>query len=258
MKLVQLSLDKTLTSFLSKISTVAITIALWEAAAFTVGSRSFPHINSVFSDLVNLLQTLAFWKSLGETLLLMSIGFAIGSIVAFAIGLTIALNQGLDRLISSSLNFLRSIPSVVFLPLLVASIGASMRTAIFLTALVVSLKLVIYVSRGVLETEKEHIEFAKLYRLNTLSRIYSIYLPSLISVVSTGFRLTASRAFGTVIASGVIIGTPGIGRDLLYAGANAEYERVFAYVIVMGVIGTLLYSLFNFIERRFIRWRVVL
>ena len=258
MKLVQLFLDKTLTSFLSKISTVAITIALWEAAAFTVDSRSFPHINSVFSDLVNLLQTLAFWKSLGETLLLMSIGFAIGSIVAFAIGLTIALNQGLDRLISSSLNFLRSIPSVVFLPLLVASIGASMRTAIFLTALVVSLKLVIYVSRGVLETEKEHIEFAKLYRLNTLSRIYNIYLPSLISVVSTGFRLTASRAFGTVIASGIIIGTPGIGRDLLYAGANAEYERVFSYVIVMGVIGTLLYSLFNFIERRFIRWRVVL
>jgi ABC-type nitrate/sulfonate/bicarbonate transport system permease component len=188
----------------------------------------------------------------------MSIGFAIGSIVAFAIGLTIALNQGLDRLISSSLNFLRSIPSVVFLPLLVASIGASMRTAIFLTALVVSLKLVIYVSRGVLETEKEHIEFAKLYRLNTLSRIYSIYLPSLISVVSTGFRLTASRAFGTVIASGIIIGTPGIGKDLLYAGANAEYERVFSYVIVMGVIGTLLYSLFNVIERRFIRWRVVL
>lgn len=258
MKLVQLSLDRRLTGILSKVSTVAIAIALWEAAAFTVDSRSFPHIGSVFSDLINLLQTLAFWKSLGETLLLMSIGFAIGSIVAFAIGLTIALNQGLDRLISSSLNFLRSIPSVVFLPLLVASIGASMRTAIFLTALVVSLKLVIYVSRGVLETEKEHIEFAKLYRLNTISRIYSIYLPSLISVVSTGFRLTASRAFGTVIASGIIIGTPGIGKDLLYAGANAEYERVFSYVIVMGVIGTLLYSLFNVIERRFIRWRVVL
>ena len=258
MKLVQLSLDRRLTGILSKVSTVVITIALWEAAAFTVDSRSFPHIGSVFTDLINLLQTLAFWKSLGETLLLMSIGFAIGSIVAFAIGLTIALNQGLDRLISSSLNFLRSIPSVVFLPLLVASIGASMRTAIFLTALVVSLKLVIYVSRGVLETEKEHIEFARLYRLNTISRIYSIYLPSLISVVSTGFRLTASRAFGTVIASGIIIGTPGIGKDLLYAGANAEYERVFSYVIVMGVIGTLLYSLFNVIERRFIRWRVVL
>ena len=106
--------------------------------------------------------------------------------------------------------------------------------------------------------DERDFEFAKLYRLNTLSRIYSIYLPSLISVVSTGFRLTASRAFGTVIASGIIIGTPGIGRDLLYAGANAEYERVFSYVIVMGVIGTLLYSLFNFIERRFIRWRVVL
>ena len=145
----------------------------------------------------------------------------------------------------------------MFLPLLIASIGASAKTAVILCALVVSLKMVIYVLRGVLETEKEHLEFARIYHLTFASRIFSIYLPSLISVVSTGFRLSASRAFGTVIASGIIIGTPGIGRDLLFAEANAEYERVFSYVIVMGIAGTLIYTLFNLIERRFIHWRVI-
>ena len=74
--------------------------------------------------------------------------------------------------------------------------------------------------------------------------------------MSTGFRLSASRAFGTVIASGIIIGTPGLGRDLLFAESNAEYERVFSYVIVLGIVGTSIYSTFNIIESKFIHWRV--
>ena len=258
MKLAQSFLGSMRGAILNKFYTVAITIALWEGAANTVDSRSFPHIGPVISDLFSLFMTLAFWRSLGETLFLATSGFFIGAFFAFGLGLSMALNQNLERLFSSSLNFLRSIPSVVFLPLLVASIGASMRTAIVLTSLVVSLKLVIYVSRGVLETEKEHIEFARLYHLNIFSRINSVYLPSLISVVSTGFRLSASRAYGTVIASGIIIGTPGIGRDLLFAGANAEYERVFSFVIVLGILGTLIYSLFNIVESKFVRWRVTL
>ena len=236
--------------------TLLVTVALWESAAKVVDSRSFPHLKAVVIDLFNLLNTLSFWRSLIETMNLTLIGFALGASLAFLIGLAMALNTMIEQFLTSSINFLRSIPSVVFLPLLVASIGASAKTAIILTALVVSLKLVIYVSRGVLETEREHLEFAKLYRLSLASRILVIYLPSLVSVVSTGFRLSASRAFGTVIASGIIIGTPGIGRDLLIAEANAEYERVFSYVIIMGFSGILIYSLFNLLERRFVHWRV--
>ncbi|CAB4757778.1 unannotated protein [freshwater metagenome] len=236
--------------------TFGITAALWECAALTVNSRSFPHLNSVLLDLLNLIKNIDFWKSLIVTFNLTIIGFVIGALFAFALGLATALNKRLNLLLSSSINFLRSIPSVVFLPLLVASIGASARTAIILTALVVSLKLVIFVSRGVLETEMEHIEFAKIYHLSTFSKICNIYIPSLFSVVSTGFRLSASRAFGTVIASGIIIGTPGLGRDLLFAESNAEYERVFSYVIILGIVGTLIYATFNVIERQFIHWRV--
>ena len=231
-------------------------VLIWELAAFIVDSKSFPHIAPVLLDLIELLGTFEFWRSLVLTLYLTTIGFTIGALFAFLLGLAVALNKKINLLFSSSIYFLRSVPSVVFLPLLVASIGSSSRTVIFLTALVVSLKLVIFVSRGVLETEKEHLEFAKLYNLSNLARIRDIYLPSLISVVSTGFRLTASRAFGTVIAAGIIIGTPGLGREMLFAESNAEYERVFSYVIVLGLSGTLIYSFFNFIENRFIHWRV--
>jgi len=252
----QSSLNRMKIQIPNKVLTFVAGIIIWESAAGVVNSRSFPHIGGVLFDLVELLKTFEFWKSLVVTFNLTLIGFAIGAGFAFALGLATALNKKLDLLFSSSITFLRSVPSVVFLPLLIASIGASSRTAIILTALVVSLKLVIFVSRGVLETEKEHIEFAKLYHLSFFATICNIYIPSLFSVVSTGFRLSASRAFGTVIASGIIIGTPGLGRDLLFAESNAEYERVFSYVIVLGIVGTSIYSTFNIIESKFIHWRV--
>jgi len=250
------SLDSMKVRVPNQFLTVVTGVLIWELAALVVDSKSFPHLLPVLNDLVELLKTFEFWKSLVLTLYLTIIGFLIGAAFAFLIGLATALNKRINLLFSSSIYFLRSVPSVVFLPLLVASIGSSSRTAVILTALVVSLKLVIFVTRGVLETEKEHLEFAKLYHLSTFSRITNIYLPSLVSVVSTGFRLSASRAFGTVIAAGIIIGTPGLGRELLFAESNAEYERVFSYVIILGMSGTLIYSFFNFIESKFIHWRV--
>ena len=256
MNLVQSSLDKLNFRVPNKLLTLAAGIVIWESAASIVNSKSFPHVDVVLMDLIKLIKTFEFWKSLAVTINLTIVGFVIGAIFAFMLGLATALNKKIDLLFSSSIYFLRSVPSVVFLPLLVATIGSSSKTAVILTALVVSLKLVIFVYRGVQETEKEHLEFAKLYHLDALSRIYNIYLPSLISVVSTGFRLSASRAFGTVIASGLIIGTPGLGRELLFAEANAEYQRVFSYVFLLGMSGILIYSFFNFIESRFIHWRV--
>jgi len=88
------------------------------------------------------------------------------------------------------------------------------------------------------------------------SKLSAIYLPSVISIAGTGLRLSASRAFGTVIACGIVIGAPGLGQGLLMAESNAQYERVFSYVIILGLLGTSIYSLFNFLENRLFKWRV--
>jgi len=77
----------------------------------------------------------------------------------------------------------------------------------------------------------------------------------MISILGTGMRLSASRAFGTVVAAGIITGSPGLGSAMGAAAASTNYPRVFSYVLVMGIVGTFIYSGFSFFENRLFRWR---
>jgi ABC-type nitrate/sulfonate/bicarbonate transport system permease component len=142
------------------------------------------------------------------------------------------------------------------LPLLIASIGSSSRTAVILASIVVTFKLVTFVIRGIQQTDPRLIDLAKIMNLPVRDQVGLMYLPSAVAIAGTGLRLSASRAFGTIIAAGLVAGTPGLGLDLLMAESAANYPRMFSYVIVMGFAGSAIYSIFTKLERKLVHWRV--
>jgi ABC-type nitrate/sulfonate/bicarbonate transport system permease component len=231
-------------------------LGLWESAAWLVRSGSFPHSWSVLEDTFQLLNTLSFWTDFLSTMGIAIAGFVLGSLIALFLGIVIGLNQFVEKSTRGSINFLRVIPSIVLLPLLIASIGSSPRTAVILTAFVVTFTFITYVVRGIMDTESQHVETIRLMKLSKLHQIIYLYLPSTLSLLGTGIRLSASRAFGTVVAAGIVAGTPGLGSKLYLAQTNANIERVFSYAVVMGVTGVFLYSVFSLLESRLFRWRV--
>ena len=85
-----------------------------------------------------------------------------------------------------------------------------------------------------------------------------LYLPSIFSILGTAMRLSSSRAFATVVAAGILTGTPGLGSSLGLASSSANNLRVFSYVIIMGLVGIVIYSLFTLIENRFSHWQRVI
>ena len=240
----------------NRLAIIVISFLLWEVACAIAGVENFPHSWIVLSDLIPLTFTLNFWKSLVITLTISLFGFLVGTFTAVVIGASITIWNSGEKITRSSINFFRSIPSVVFLPLLIASIGASIRTSAILTTLVVTLMSITYVIRGVQDTDPLLDESTRLVGLKSVDRIRFLFLPSMISTLGSGMRLSASRAFGTVIAAGIITGSPGLGSAMGAAVSSSNYPRVFSYVIVMGIVGTVIYSGFTFLENKFFRWRV--
>lgn len=230
--------------------------SLWELAALVVSSNSFPHSWSVLADFSTLVTETIFWKDLSLTLWIALLGFLVGTVAALTIGISIGLSREAELASRGTLNFVRVIPSVVLLPLLIASIGSSARTAVILSAFVVTFTFVTYVVRGIADTEKQLIEASKLMQLPRKAQVFYLYLPSTVSLLGTGMRLCASRAFGTVVAAGIVAGTPGLGSRLYLAQANADTNRVFSYVFVMGITGVLIYSSFTAVEKRLFKWKV--
>lgn len=237
------------------VAIAVISFALWEIASAIANVRNFPHSWIVLGDLAALLLSMGFWKTLGITLGISMIAFIVGTILALILGISISLWKSGEQVTNGSINFLRSIPSVVFLPLLIASIGASVKTSVILTVFVVTFISVTFVVRGINDTDPLLIETTHTLGLSTVNRIRFMYLPSTLSILGTGMRLSASRAFGTVVAAGLITGSPGLGSALGFANSASNFPRVFSYVVVMGIVGVLIYSSFTLMENKFIHWR---
>ncbi len=246
-----------LVSKLSKYLAIGLlSFLIWEAAALVVRGAGFPHSWNVAEEITSLVKTSSFWADFAATIWISTSGFLLGILVALLLGLLIGLNKNIEISARGTLNFIRVIPSVVLLPLLIASIGSSARTAVILSAFVVASTFITYVIRGIADTEKQLIDTSRLIRLPQYAQIFFLYLPSTISLLGTGMRLSASRAFGTAVTAGIVAGTPGLGARLYMAQANSDVNRVFAYVFAMGFTGVVIYSLFTRLENRLFKWKI--
>ena len=232
-----------------------ISLIFWETCAWIVGSESFPNTKVVLIDFMKLIRFSTFWGELIITLIISIISLVTALIFALLIGSLVVLFKQGDLATRRVFNFVRAIPSVVLLPLLIASIGSTIITALVLTIMVVTFLLLNYVIRGFQDIDSEIMDQATIMKMSAADRVRNVYIPSTVSALGTGLRLSANRAFGTVIAAGLVAGTPGLGLGLLLAQSSANYPRVFSYVFVMGIFGTLIYNLFTKIEKAFVKWK---
>jgi len=237
---------------------MAVTVSgfvLWELACFIANVDSFPHSWQIASDFIPLMFTFFFWESVSITIIISLCGFIFGTSIALLLGILVVLWSSGENATRGTINFFRAIPSVVFLPLLISTIGASVKTSVILTTLVVTLMTINYVIRGVQGVDPLLKESARYSRLNVFDRILILYLPSMISTLGSAMRLACARAFGTVVAAGIIVGGPGLGSAMGAAASSANHSRVFSYAITMGIIGVLIYSGFTYVENKVFRWR---
>ena len=228
-----------------------LSILLWESASYFALSSHFPHIWIVVKDLFNLAFTLAFWKSLLITFLIAALGFTLGLLIAVSLGSFLALNRIFESRSRSVFNFLRSLPSVALLPLLIATWGSSLRTVLILTSFVVTCKLLLFVIRGIRDMNPALIEATEILHLPWHVKVGRVYIPSLMTILGSGAILAGDLAFVSVVFSGILAGTPGIGSAFLRAEVTGDVVRVFSYVIVMGLTGSLIYHSLLYLERVF-------
>lgn len=231
-----------------------IGLVLWVVLGELFGSSSFPHPFAVLGRFPVYLTDLEFWSQTVTTLILTVAGLGLGAALALIFGVALARSKFVELSSLGTVYFLRSIPAIVLLPLFVASLGASSVVTILLTALVVFLKLVVFVNQGVRDIDPVRFELTKLMRLRRRDALTLVVLPSILVLLGTGIRLSAQRAYGAVIAAGLLIGTPGLGSSLRLAQINNDVEGVFALALTVALVGVGIFYALLLVERRVAPW----
>ncbi|XVU29144.1 ABC transporter permease [Actinoplanes sp. CA-054009] len=235
---------------------LAAAVALLELLprAGIVDSRFLPPFSAMVRSLATQLTTGGFWTATGQTLRGWALGLAIAMAAGIAVGVVVGSVPLLRALTASTIEFLRPIPSVALIPLVVLIYGSEMPSALVLVVYASFWQVLVQVLYGVADVDPVVRDTARSYRFSRRAIVRTVIWPTAMPYVVTGFRLAASVALILEITAELIIGVPGLGRSIGVAQSSGAVAETYALVLVVGVIGVLVNVLARAVEKRALRW----
>jgi ABC-type nitrate/sulfonate/bicarbonate transport system permease component len=228
----------------------------WELIPRTgiVEPRFLPPASEVLATLLRALGLTAFWVSVGETMLAWFLGLLIAVIAAVVLGFLIGSSAFLAKATNSTVEFLRPIPSVALIPLAVLMFGVKIESSLMLIIYASFWQVFIQVLYGVADIDMVANNTAKSYGLGRMARIRYVVFPTALPYLMTGVRLAAAVALILAITAELIIGSPGLGREIALAQSGGAISGMYALVLATGLIGVLINLLMRFIEKKTLSW----
>lgn len=235
---------------------VIVFLGAWELLPILgiIEAKYLPPASEVIIALGRDFGLTAFWISVGDTLLAWAIGLAMATVLALVLGMLIGMSAFLRRFTNSSIEFLRPIPSVALIPLAVLLYGVKIESSLLLIVYACFWQVLIQVLYGVADVDNVAMQTARSYKFSTWQRIKDVVFPTVLPYLMTGIRLGAAVALILAITAELIIGAPGLGREIALAQSGGAISGMYALILATGLLGMLINVGMRIIERRVLGW----
>ncbi len=233
----------------------AFAILAWQLiAAGPMAGSALPTATATFAELFSLLPTPEFWADVGSTVLVALGGFAAALVTGVVIGIAVATSPLTMHATRAILEFLKPIPPIVLLPLVVLVLGPTTDMGLFLVFYGCALPIIMQTASGVFDVDPVTIATARSFSMGRFEVLWRIVLPSAMSYIGTAVRITVPASLIIAVVAGLLGGGPGLGNSLLRAQLSGSQTQLFAYVIALGVLGLLFQAVSEETERRVLHW----
>jgi len=219
-----------------------------------VPGRYVPPTSRIAVALADQASRSGFWRALVDTLRTWALGLLIAVVAGVAAGVAIGSVPALRAIASSTVEFLRPIPSVALIPLVVVLYGIGITSTVVLVVYASFWQVLVQVLHGVADVDPVARDTARSYRLGRRRQIVHLVWPTALPYVVTGVRLAASVALVLAITGELVIGSPGLGSAIAVAQASDAVPAMYALIVVTGLIGLLANLLTRAVERRVLAW----
>ncbi|MGH8324100.1 MAG: ABC transporter permease, partial [Steroidobacteraceae bacterium] len=168
---------------------------------------------------------------IGISLMRVVIGFGIGAAIGTLLGLVMGLWGGFNGVVEPYVEFLRPLPQLAYLMLLIIWFGIGETSKImllFLTALPVT---AIAARDGVRGASLQRLQAAQMLGASPRQIFWHVTLPAALPEIFIGMRLAIGLVYATLIAAEILAGSDGIGWMVFNAGRFLRSDFVFVGVI---------------------------
>ncbi|WP_094603502.1 Bicarbonate transport system permease protein CmpB [Sporomusa silvacetica DSM 10669] len=196
-----------------------------------------------------------FLKSLLSSFTLLFWGCTLAALLSIPLGLIVGWNRRLRLAIEPATNVLGPIPPIVYIPYAIAILPTFTQSSIFIIFIGAFWPLFMNTIAGVEALEKGIVDSAKTIGVSKKSMLTKILLPGAMPHIVSGGAISMVLAFILLTAAEMIGATSGLGWYVKYFSDFADYPRVVAGIIVIGVVVLVLMTLFQRLTGYLLRWR---
>lgn len=216
--------------------------------------QSFPPASEIFGALGGLVGGSELWGAIRDTLSSWALAMVLATVIAVPLGMAMGSSRLGALLLRLTIDFLRPIPSVALIPILVLIYGTQPSLKVALATLGATFPLLFQAMYGVADVDPVAKDTARVFGLNWWARVRRITLPSVTPYVATGLRISASVALILVVTGEYIVGVEGLGQEVLLAQSGGAYDRMYAFIVTTGLLGLGVNLALFAIERRLLFW----
>lgn len=172
------------------------------------------------------------------------VGFAITFLAAFLLAVIIALNTKLSAYILPLLEFIRHIPPIALIPLLILWLGIGEESKLMVIVLATFFPVFLNTLSGINNCDPKLVEVGHVFGLSRRERFFKIVLPQALPAIIVGMQIGLGYSWRSLIGAELIAASSGIGYMIIEAEQLSRPDIILVGVFTIGLFGYLIDYLF--------------
>ena len=216
--------------------------------------RLVPPPSVIFSTFADLAATGELQRHATVTLLRVVAGFASGVVLGTLVGAITGYSALSHRLLDPSLQGLRAIPSIAWVPLFILWFGIFEASKIILIAVGVFFPVYLGVMGAVRSVDRKIVEVGRVFRLSGSAMVWRILLPAIAPAYVIALRAGLGLGWMFVVAAEFMGASEGLGFLLIDGQQLGKPAQIVAAIVAFALLGKLTDWIVASIAAPFLRW----
>lgn len=230
--------------------------AVWELIVwlgFSSG-RLVPPPSRVFAAVVEMSRSGELSRHVAATLTRVALGFGFGVVAGTALGAISGYWALARRLLDPTVQALRAIPSIAWVPLFILWLGIFETSKVALIAVGVFFPVYLGVMGAILSVDRKIVEVGRIFRLSGFAMIRRILLPAVLPAYVVSLRVGLGLGWMFVVAAEFMGASEGLGYLLIDGQQLGKPAQIMAAIVIFAILGKTTDWLIQLIAAPFLRW----
>ena len=214
-------------------------------------ARSFPFLPAIIQALGTVISRGILAEDFISSMISVLAGFALGFVTAVPVAFLMAWYMPVRNILEPWIQFIRNIPPLAYVPLVVIAVGVGRKPQIIVIWLATFLIMTVTIYQGVRNVDETLLKAARVLGAKDKDLFVKVVFPA-----TTPFILTAVRlALTTLIAAESTGASAGMGMRIRSFSNSFEVAPMLLYIILIGIIGITSEKIIKTLERKLTGWQ---